>query len=744
MLRAIVHRLLAGTAEDAGAVLVIFAVLATVAIGFTAFVVDVGNWFEHKRHLQLQADAGAFAGAQSLADLIDRGETCTATTKAGIYEDTGRYAGVNSVETPEGKTKLEVKPAELYNEQVSQTPQSSLHARVNRKTYFESSGGPEQKAPEDKTVVEKAPCDEAGMIDIKLTETNVPWFFKVVGSAFNVVPYVNAHARVTLAQESGSSGLEPLAVAEPAPTAAKAYFVNEDESNKVLAESKLEGTGQEWTSNKAVPVEIKKTQGSVAHIGVVIALSGQVSTPKAGGTLGEKCKELYVRCFDQTTTGPLLHIAGYSLEGTGSVTAPLAREVTLSKASTEGCTDGYFSTSKSSCKLEIAAKIDYGAQSSKETGVTVTARVEHPDSKGKMMVFSTGALKLEGGVWKGTAPVEPGTGMNQISLLFKCAKGTGSPCTADTETLLTNVQKVYASSTEHSGPVTAASIAEKAPQKLAEDADSFEVCEGSASCTPELEVKIRTEPNLADAARCSSEAECKAKNAGFFDALRALKFEGNGGQIDECKPGESSGAEPYRSYLREGCPFKYKINDFTSMGTFSDPECTAANPYDCITIGISGNKEGARSGLAERFEHPYPAGTKWECHNRWQNTNEGRLPIIPPNDSRLVQVFIIPFGSVNEKGEPPAGREGAPILSLATFYVTGFYGDKCQLTTKEKEEKFVADDPVAKEGNGNSEKEVFEVVGHFIKYVSILGESNGSRCKTEATAIETCVVTLTE
>ena len=35
------------------------------------FVVDVGNWFEHKRHLQMQADAAALAGAQEFGACPD-------------------------------------------------------------------------------------------------------------------------------------------------------------------------------------------------------------------------------------------------------------------------------------------------------------------------------------------------------------------------------------------------------------------------------------------------------------------------------------------------------------------------------------------------------------------------------------------------------------------------------------------------------------------------------------------------
>ena len=56
-------RITALAGDERGAVLVIFAVFAPVAILFAVFAIDTGNWYLHKRHLQLQADAGALAAA---------------------------------------------------------------------------------------------------------------------------------------------------------------------------------------------------------------------------------------------------------------------------------------------------------------------------------------------------------------------------------------------------------------------------------------------------------------------------------------------------------------------------------------------------------------------------------------------------------------------------------------------------------------------------------------------------------
>jgi len=49
-------------AGDQGGVLVMTAVFLPVLLVFVSFVVDIGNFFEHQRHLQTQVDAGALAG----------------------------------------------------------------------------------------------------------------------------------------------------------------------------------------------------------------------------------------------------------------------------------------------------------------------------------------------------------------------------------------------------------------------------------------------------------------------------------------------------------------------------------------------------------------------------------------------------------------------------------------------------------------------------------------------------------
>jgi hypothetical protein len=695
------------TSDERGAVLVITAVVMTTLLVFASYAIDEGIWFVHHSHLQTQADAAALAGAQAFRF------PCTATVDEQIKTDVHRYDGTTV-------------SSGGYNEQVPATPTSvgaseystrshNLISQVNGSTWVDS-------AKPSEPGLKGSPC-ENGFVDVKLNETNLPSYFPYFSPKF-----VTAQARVSIEEQTATAGMEPLAVAQTSPTAAKAYFVNEDASDAVIAESALESSnGQEWTSAKAVAVALNKTNSTTAHVGVVVALSGNSHFPKATGGLATKCSEAFVQCFDTAaagaSSGPLLHIAGYSEAGTGSLSAALARRVTLAKPAgpEEACTDGYFSAGTAACKFALAAKIDYGPESTNSKGVTVTPLVAGKKSATKL-AYSAASKE-----WTGTAALAAETGSNEVGLLVECKKEAGSPCqSGNTTSTIKDVQRIYAAGAAHSGPITAASVSEGVGGPPG--ADAFEVCEtqDANSCTHNLAVTINVSGSLGNASNCATEAACKEAHAGFFDPLQRLKVEGNGGTIYECIPGENTGTKSYREHLAKGCPYRYKLNEVSSEGVFTDPNCTAVEAYDCISVGGKGNHNGARSGIAERIETAPPAGTKFSCSNNWKNDNAGKVPIIPASDSRLVQVFVIPYGAINEEGLPTGGLNAAPVIDFATFYVTGFTEDGCN-------GKEPADDPVGG----------FEIVGHFIKNVSLSTTSTGSSACKE-TSLDTCIAILTK
>src|SRR5439155_17567276 len=113
-------------ADERCSVLVTFALFAPLVILMAAFTMDAGNWFLHKRHLQVQADAAVFAAAREFQPCAD----------TNIASRAGQYGGVNSVTTP---TETATSKTPLYNEQGGGTPQSKLHELLHSKRKYRPS-----------------------------------------------------------------------------------------------------------------------------------------------------------------------------------------------------------------------------------------------------------------------------------------------------------------------------------------------------------------------------------------------------------------------------------------------------------------------------------------------------------------------------------------------------------------------------------------------------------------------------
>ena len=62
--------------RERGQVVVLFALLIPMIFGLGAIVLDVGNWYVHKKHLQTQVDAAALAGGAEFVGLLSRSADC--------------------------------------------------------------------------------------------------------------------------------------------------------------------------------------------------------------------------------------------------------------------------------------------------------------------------------------------------------------------------------------------------------------------------------------------------------------------------------------------------------------------------------------------------------------------------------------------------------------------------------------------------------------------------------------------
>ncbi len=648
------HDTRAHSPGERGSILVLVAIALPVLVLFASLVVDVGNWFEHKRHLQLQADAAALAAAREF------GAPCV---NQAILDEAAAYSGGT------------------YNAQIGGTAAADVHMLVNSSTFFD------QSSPVDDTVVTGAPCS-AKMVDVKMTETDLPWYFRVAQ-----VPFINTHARVSIFQADTLAGSLPIGVPDVNPGSARIIFVDESNSPPtVLGSRNLTKTGTAnglniWdNTGSPLPVTV-----NTSHIGVRVAL---------GGATSATCGDPLVECYDLGSANGILHAQGWSGAGSAAGTSPpLERSVTLFNGT---CTDAYFVATSSSCTIGVRAKVDFGVADPSTLGAHLTAVVggnNYPLTYDSPSATWQSPASIP--IAAGAGPVnvrldwEETIGQVQIgSKLEDCKTGNGNKCTGTFGT----VQRTFGAGSR-SGPVKLAQIWENG----AFGANSFERCSAvQTQCTHDLVVKIGLEGSLST----DSEAD---------DPTVALRVAGGSqNQSIDCDNNLSN----LKEELANGCGPTYKKNTGTACPGTASSLWGTSQPWQCAAIQTGGAVNQVAAGLNARvMGNDKPSS----C------TSPNRWPVINDGDPRILQVFLTPFGSFSGSGSAVV-----PVTGFATFYLTGWTGqgggfdNPCQGN---------GDDPVPNNDAGL-------IVGHFIKYVDTLGGGGGTQ-PCDLDALGTCVGVLT-
>ena len=628
--------------EDGG-VLVMVTLWLPVIVVFIVFVVDVGNWFVHKRHLQMQADAGALAGG---------GGFTFPCADAPIETETRKYAGDPASGSP-------------YNLQVAPTDQSNVHVLINSSSYWNeggtnySDGGP--------------PCS-ARMVDVKITEASLPWFF-----GLNAVPAINAHARVVIQALRRAKGALPVAVPDIDPRVARAYFM--DESNgSVIASVPLTKVGTSnglavW-DNAAAPLSVPV---SASRIGVRVALGGGTSTT-CGGYL--------VECYDLGSSNGIEYIRGWSSSGSAAPpNPPIARDVSLFGGS---CPDAYFNVESASCSIGVVATVDFGGVALGDTTIVravvggVEKRLVYDAASGRFVSSASNSSFFTVNPGAGPLPVELKWEVTQVGVTINgnACKQSGNKCTGTFGT----VHRTFSGSTARSGPIEAVDVLENGVA----GANSFEI-----GTTHDLVVRIGVAGNLEVAQSVS-------------DPVVLLRVTGSQNQSVDCDPDLPN----LREEIRYGCTPEYATNDGVSCAYTTAPALwSSPQPWNCVAVQTGGAVGQVEQGLRDRI-----LGGSSSCTspNNWSS-----FPNIPPDDPRIVPVFITPFGTFTG-----SGNEVVPVTNFATFYVTGWFSSPCP-----------SDDPVPDKGY---------IVGHFIKYIYRLNNGGGSGELCDFSAFGSCIAVLTD
>jgi hypothetical protein len=630
---------------DQGAVLVIVVIWMWLALlpMFVVFVVDVGDWFVHKRHLQLQADAGALAGG---------GVFRVPCSDDPIVNEARKYGGDPASGSP-------------YNLQVAPTDQANVHVLLNSTSYWNeggtnySDGGP--------------PCS-ARFVDVKITEATLPWFF-----GLGVVPAINAHARVSIQALNRAVGALPVAVPDIDPKVGRAFFIDEA-TGAVLASTPLTKSGFSnglavW-DNAVAPVSVPI---SASRIGVRIALGGGTSTT---------CGESLVQCYDMGSANGILFVRGWSSSGSAvPPNPPLARSVTLFPGS---CTDPYFTSSSTACSVGVAATVDFGGTDLTKVKVSavlggVEKQLQYDSVSGKWISTSGGSSFFNVNPNAGPLTVELKWEVNATGVTIggnSCNATGGNKCKGTFGT----VQRVFSALTDRSGAVKLAQVWESGFA----GANSFQT-----GTTHNLVVKIGIQGNLQEAQSVS-------------DPVVLLRVTGGSqNQSIDCDPDLPN----LRDEIAGGCAPAYEINDGSPCPGTASALWSTAQPWDCVAIQTGGAVGQLEQGMKQRI---LGGASTCTSPNNWSS-----FPNIPPEDPRIVPVFVTPFGTFTGNG-----NDVVPVSKFATFYVTGWFSSPCS-----------GDDPVPDKGY---------IVGHFIKYIYVLNNGGGSGQLCDFSAFGSCIAVLTE
>ena len=403
--------------DEEGGVLVFFALAAPVLAIFLALSVDIGNWWVHKRHLQMQVDAAALAGGARFSECFPD----AAVGDAAITAEATRFGGG---------------PGSSYNAQVGNANQGTIGPLVYQSKTYPAGSNP----PDDTD--ERSPC-EALEFDVKASEADLPLLFQVPG--LPSIDSINAHARVELKKVRIFEGMLPLAVPEVRPRYVTATFV--DESGAAVAGPvALSGpTASAGLSNWTGTAEVPITAG--AKVGVRIGIgqaSGTCAAANGAGGSG-------YACFDNQhyDTG-LVAIEGFSGAGAGTPTDPTRASFEVWPVT--GCSGSPFfseealSAAATDCPSGVQAVVRTASGTIDPTRVLrFEAQVRGPGFN------QTVPFTYSGGVWSTpySFPIPLGNGKYDVSLNWRYQGGSNLS--------FANVQQLY-SGDDNSGPIKFVSL----------------------------------------------------------------------------------------------------------------------------------------------------------------------------------------------------------------------------------------------------------------------------------------------
>jgi hypothetical protein len=718
--------------DERGTILALSAVMIPVFLLLTALVIDVGNWYTHKRQLQNRADAAAFAAgveyAKSWQACVYNGADATklaqkAATAQKIADAARQYAG-----DPESSDYAGgVLPATpLRNTEIA--TQGNVDVMVNSDTsrnymnnsdYTDADGGVGAVVADPCYVHPADDISAAGQwTDVKVKERDLPSLFGGIGlplprniararieirpatSGRKFLPLAIPNNVITKAQIRyyddcrDPNHISPLAVKDlaPLPNAQQAAFAALG-GGILWGLPKVDGDLSVGDANRGFDLNIPEydpTDCNTAYLPVSsevrIASRDEVDFNQSCSTL---LASKFADCFGNLS---LIRV----WDDGNPAARPLIKEVTL----TGGCAtraDGYFGpytglqpVGARTCNYGATVNMDFGTRYPTSTNFKVQVN-------GVDLLPPNGPGGNPNGVWvtSGTPLVattnqqgsQPETGDNPVHVKVFWTPPTGGEQSYPSGSGAETVQQTFIGTQDTAGAIDLVRNSASPFAMGLPSAPLDNVTDGGVVRAVFPSVGIRS-----------------VLRPGIFTTLRTESSQGS--QLVACDPAVASGQE--FTLFKDGCQPWFGANPFVNgpwwntttrecpdwslwygSGTMPAPylQNSSTNPWRCVLQAPGSSVGQTGDWMIVATQNCKTLATN-KCQN-WKTAAEANCgnydgtPADPTganswlkkggdlSDPRVISVFIVPYQAL--KGVSGSKAE-IPILSFASFYVMGWRG----------------------------------------------------------------------
>jgi hypothetical protein len=683
--------------DDGASFLVVGAIVLAVFAFLGGTVLEVGQWFEHRRNLQVRTDAAALAGGVAFNECL--AGTLGASTH--MEQAAAQYSGIPGSVTLSGGSTV----AGVYNKawQAGTPGNDAIGFQSNE---YPTLGG----ALPPRDAFDSSGSDECSNLELDVKQT------QQLPNLLSISPFSKVHgwARVELQTVIAERPSLPLAIPNFNLNQVGVTFVDETTGGNELqnctgsivaggctfalslaSPSDVTGvdleTATKWT---LAPVTINLPSTPSANgdlIGVRVSTGASVgSCANTQGTNDYSCEDI-----TQTGSG----VVGIRYFSASQSTTPALYEVWPSSCSPD--TSPFFSDldiapgGPPSCSVTLQAKIvnAAGCGTNPEALNPPATLIANMPAGNSITMHATGGCDAHGWLWSGTSslPLDASSTQSEypVSLTYKRGGTTKT---------WSNAQRFTSANFDDDGPVRMVSLS---------GAGNPYSTDGNGNHTDTVGVTV------------------VVSREGITHQLVVLRGSHNGSSTAFILCYDNGSGSPYspeqgdpgiKDAMQNGCSFEYAINP---TSTCPDPGGAMPLPADCVPnkTSAAGGNPLVKTPLNARFGCSNSPPTH---PNYWPNYGTD------PSDPRAVTLLLTSYNAYADGGQQN-GRQTYPVEGFGAFYITGFDGDAC-----------AGDDPappVAAQDNPNAG----DIWGYFIGY-SGGGVPSGKKCKLNT--FEACVPAL--